>query len=243
MRDEAAPSRFSPVFEVQCLRAAACDWRLSRGDVGVLAVILKHCDAEGRAFPGPSRIAAEARLAVRNVKNSLVALERLHYIRVVRPGPRKRNSFVVLEPPACPTRDARITRSLAAARDARITPTGDAGIQQLGMRASHELALELTSELTLSQTRTGAAGRPVQQVDRPRQSAPTKGNTAGQGGRVEPGRALTLQAEEQVYRIRHDHTFGLIDDQERDRQLRTLYSSPSSYQPPPAGSRQAVARG
>ncbi len=99
MSDESGKGRISPVDEAKLLRAAACDWRLSRGDVGVFAVILMHCDEQWHAFPGPTLIAHEANLAVTNAKASLRHLEELQYIRVIRPGLRKANRYVVLESP------------------------------------------------------------------------------------------------------------------------------------------------
>ena len=104
MANEAGNGRISPVDEAQLLRAAACDWRLSRGDVGVLAVILAHCDDKWRAFPGPTTISKQARLAVTNVKASLKHLETLYYIEVIRPGLRKANRFIVQESPSVPSR-------------------------------------------------------------------------------------------------------------------------------------------
>lgn len=157
--------RIKPVEEVQLLRAASCDWRLSRGTLGVFAVILKHCDADRRAFPGPTRIAKEARLAVTNVKGCIAQLERLRYISVDRPGLRKANRFQVLHSPNCLPRHARMprfTRKCAADErpsghtdipsstpdwkrptgHTRMQPTRHAGMTQLGIRARHEVAFK-----------------------------------------------------------------------------------------------------
>lgn len=106
MSDEHRKGRISPVDEVHLLRDAACDWRLSRGDVGVYAVILEHADENGLAFPGPTRIGEMANLATSNVKKSLRHLEALRYIRVHRPGPRRANRYEVLDSPSIPTRKA-----------------------------------------------------------------------------------------------------------------------------------------
>ena len=109
----ATNERISPVDEVQLLRAAACDWRLSRGDVGVFAVILKHCDADLRAFPGPTLIAKEARLSVTSVKASIRQLEEWRYLTVERPGLRRRNRYLVLSSPVVRSRSStRMTREL-----------------------------------------------------------------------------------------------------------------------------------
>lgn len=106
MSDEPRKGRISPVDEVQLLREAACDWRLSRGDVGVYAVILQHADEDGLAFPGPTRIGELSHLAISNVKKSLRHLEALRYLHVHRPGPRRANRYVVLDSPSIPTRKA-----------------------------------------------------------------------------------------------------------------------------------------
>lgn len=114
MSDEPRKGRISPVDEAQLLRAAACDWRLSRGDVGVYAVILQHADEDGHAFPGPTRIGQLAHLAVSNVKKSLKHLEDLKYIYVHRPGPRRANRYVVQDPPTVPSRKrAKAIREVA----------------------------------------------------------------------------------------------------------------------------------
>lgn len=106
--DEEGRGRISPVEEVELLRAAACDWRLSRGDVGVFAAILMHCDADGEAFPGPTRLSQLARLAVTNVKACIRHLEQLRYIEVVRPGLRKANRYRILQSPkVMPRKHAR----------------------------------------------------------------------------------------------------------------------------------------
>lgn len=174
MANEPGTGRISPVDEVQLLRAAACDWRLSRGDVGVFAVILAHCDTDQRAFPGPALIAKRARLSVTSVKSSIRQLEEWRYLKVERPGLRKRNRFQVLPSPTVIPRSivatARelhlpsaslgqrggwsrgVTQSKAteaqATGQAQQHPTGQARLHQLGKRARHESTLEGTSEST-----------------------------------------------------------------------------------------------
>lgn len=146
--------RIAPVDEVQLLRAAACDWRLSRGDLGTLAVILRHCNAEWVAFPGPKTIAEKARLAVTNVKACIRRLEKFRYIEIERRGLRKKNRYRILSSPTCPTRRAGIPRFKSATGRADIPSsenpsgyagihqTGHAGIQKLGMPARHEDAFK-----------------------------------------------------------------------------------------------------
>lgn len=99
MADDSGKDRMHPVDEAQLLRAAACDWRLSRGDVGVLAVILKHADGEWLAFPGHRLIAEQARLAPSNVPHSIHKLERYGYLSVIRRGQRKRQDYRLLQSP------------------------------------------------------------------------------------------------------------------------------------------------
>lgn len=163
-------SRIEPVEEVHVLRSAAFDHRLSRGDVGVLAAVLQHCDATGFAFPGPSLIANLANLATTNAKRSLRKLEELGYLRVVRRGERRRSEYLVQAPPPIPTRRASVpssnlkkghdsareraqfaTRADACARVTgyeSITATGDAGVRNLGTLARHESTSEFTYEST-----------------------------------------------------------------------------------------------
>lgn len=91
--------RIEPLDEIRILRAAACDWRLSRGDVGVLAAVLRHADDSWLAFPGTRIISGLARLAASNVITSIGKLERFGYLRVTRRGQRKRQDFQLLTPP------------------------------------------------------------------------------------------------------------------------------------------------
>ena len=173
MANEPGSGRISPVDEIQLLRAANCDWRLSRGDVGVFAVILLHCDDRCRAFPGPTLISKVARLATSNVKSSLRRLEELRYLEVERPGLRRANRYRVLESPMVP--DQKTARMVAGMRrelglrtspalgmrtgpdkkaaNRATRPAGDHQLglptgRQLGLPAGHEVALEGTSEST-----------------------------------------------------------------------------------------------
>lgn len=165
--------RLTVLDELQALRSGTLDWRLSRGDLGVLAVLLKHSNAAGESWPGPSRIADLANLAVSNVKASLRRLEELRYIAVTRPGPRKKNRFTVLTSPAVPSQKAaramaKCARELgiragpvakpsrAATGPADRTATRPADRPELGMRAGHELASELAIELTAKSARMQA---------------------------------------------------------------------------------------
>lgn len=169
MTDE---SRISPVEEARALRQAACDWRLSRGAIGVYAVILEHCNAAGQAFPGPALIARKARLAVTNVKACIGMLEELKYIEVERPGLRKKNRYrVTFRQQSIRPRLAGIPSSLKAAAAkkkanssrvhtqlhsghdaptgyAGMHSTGYAGVNKLGMPARQEVAFKSLSEST-----------------------------------------------------------------------------------------------
>lgn len=87
------------VDEIHLFRAAACDWRLSRGDVGVYASILDHADDTWLSFPGTRTMSEQARLAPSNVVTSVEKLERLGYIRVTRRGQRKRQDYQILQSP------------------------------------------------------------------------------------------------------------------------------------------------
>jgi hypothetical protein len=163
----AANERIAPVDEIQLLRAAACDYRLSRGDLGVFAVILEHCDADLCAFPGPALIARKARLSVTSVKNSIRQLEEWRYLKVERPGLRKRNRFQVLPSPtvlpraAFETGQVSLTSSRLSKRgnwsrgvaqsgsklkaptgQAQQPPPGQARLHQLGKSARQEVAFK-----------------------------------------------------------------------------------------------------
>ncbi len=123
MADEGVKSWISPVDEVQLLRAAACDWRLSRGDIGVYAVILKGADRDWLSFPGTRLIAEKARLAASNVGTSIEKLERLGYLKVIRRGQRKRQDYQLLQSPklaeSAPARKSSGFGNSAPARKSR----------------------------------------------------------------------------------------------------------------------------
>lgn len=144
----------SPVVEVQALRAAACDWRLSRGDVGVYAVLLRHADAAGLTYPGPALISRDAHLAVPNVKASIVRLARAGYIRIERRGLRRANHYHLQRSPKVPDRpktgnagipsrsprddddeSGNWERTHTQFDEHDSSPTGYAGIPELGMPA------------------------------------------------------------------------------------------------------------
>lgn len=131
-----ADERIKPVDEAQLLRAACCDWRLSRGHLAVYAVMLEHANAEWQTFVGPKTMSRLGRLALPNVKASVRRLEELKYIKVTRPGLRKKNLYQILEPPDCPSRktvDAmkKINQMFKTSGIARIPSSG----QSLGSRA------------------------------------------------------------------------------------------------------------
>lgn len=150
------------------MRSAACDWRLSRGDLGVFAVLLQHCDQAGACRPGPARISTMANLATSNVKASLGRLEELAYIRVHRPGPRKANRYQVLDSPAIPCRrtaeqlgKVRAELGLPAGLDAVATsePTRSAGRPHLGPPAGLDTGSESKPTRPAGRSPTRPAGR------------------------------------------------------------------------------------
>lgn len=99
-------ARLSTLDELHALRAAALDWRLSRGDLGVYAVLLKHSDGNGLTFPGPALISRSAKLAVPNVKVSIAKLASLQYLSIKRRGLRRANHYHLQDSPAVPPRPA-----------------------------------------------------------------------------------------------------------------------------------------
>jgi hypothetical protein len=76
--------RISPVDEAVMLRHAACDWRMSRGDIAVYAVLLEHSNEHFTSYPGPQRIATKAHLTITNVRKALGRLETFEYIEILR---------------------------------------------------------------------------------------------------------------------------------------------------------------
>jgi hypothetical protein len=95
-------ARIAPVDEVRLLRAASCDRRLSRGDLGVFAVLLQHCDDSWLAYPGIRRLSTSARLAFSNVLASIERLETFAYVRVIRRPQGSRQDYQVLQSPEIP---------------------------------------------------------------------------------------------------------------------------------------------
>lgn len=102
MPEAGGKPRIAPVDEARLLRAACCDRRLSRGDLGVLAVLLEHCDDSWLAYPGIRRLSTSARLAFSNVLASIERLETFAYIRVIRRPQGSRQDYQVLQSPEVP---------------------------------------------------------------------------------------------------------------------------------------------
>lgn len=151
--------------ELHALRAAACDWRLSRGDVAVFAVLLKHADAEGLTFPGPSLIGGAAHLAVSNVKVSLKRLEAYRYIETERRGERRANRYWILESPKVPSqKTARLIRQAGRELGMRAGPVAKpsrgAREPKLGMRAGPDWEDGAAPTGYAGRLATGYAGRP-----------------------------------------------------------------------------------
>lgn len=153
--------RIAPVDEVTLLRAAACDGRLSRGDVGVLAVILRHCDSEWLAWPGIRTIAEQARLTTSSVAASLDRLERVGYVRVIRRGQRKRQDYQVLTSPSVPRsapvhKDSRFGKSAPVHKDSSENPSvpvkPDASVLVDRKDLFRSTGTEGTSEITFEDT-------------------------------------------------------------------------------------------
>lgn len=73
--------RYSLLSRWHALRTAACDSRLARSDVGVLAQILEHINREtGEAYPGMGRIARLANVDRRTVVRCVAKLTALGYV-------------------------------------------------------------------------------------------------------------------------------------------------------------------
>lgn len=102
MPEDGGKARIAPVDEVRLLRAACCDRRLARGDLGVLAVILEHCDDSWFAWPSIRRLSDRARLTKTNATEAVRRLERFGYIRVTRKGEGKSQDYQVLASPEIP---------------------------------------------------------------------------------------------------------------------------------------------
>lgn len=157
----ATNERIAPVDEVQLLRAACCDWRLSRGDLGVFAVILKHANAEWFARPGTRTIADQARLAASNVASRLENLERNGYLKVIRRGQRKCQHYQLLDPPplrrSAPARKSSgFSKSAPANKSSSenpsapmdVRPSAPVDVKNLLLSIGTECTYEITSEIT-----------------------------------------------------------------------------------------------
>ena len=82
------------VHKFELLAAAACDETLTRADVAVLAVILRHHNADkGEAWPGINRIADQAKLHRSNVLRAVARLEAAGWVQVKRPERGKSNRY------------------------------------------------------------------------------------------------------------------------------------------------------
>lgn len=124
MGDERRKERIAPVDEARLLRAAACDWRLSRGDVGVFAVILEHADDSWLSFPGIRLLSEKAHLANSNVLTSIGKLEGFGYITVLRRGQGRRQDYRVMASP-------EIVETAPVRRNSGFAPIRSCGQEQL----------------------------------------------------------------------------------------------------------------
>ena len=111
---------------VRCFKALACaatDARLSRGDLGCLAVILDRYNVqEGAAWPSITRLASEANLATRNVVNSIRKLVEHGYLEIEHGGIGKSNRYR----PTFKATDVGVTTDVSISSDADITARADA---------------------------------------------------------------------------------------------------------------------
>ncbi|WP_157475269.1 hypothetical protein [Lysobacter sp. Root494] len=155
--------------ELHALRHACMDWRLARGDLAVYAVLLKHADAGREAYPGPKRISSQAAIAVSNVKVSLRRLEDLKYIRVIRPGLRKANRYVISDSPAIPSKEkAAAMREIASLLGMQAGPdprrpraaSNPQRTRNLGMQAGPDDARGVSASRHAGMTATGYARSP-----------------------------------------------------------------------------------
>lgn len=135
------------------LTAAACDSRLSRGDLGCLAVILNRYNVqEGAAWPGISRIAREANLASRNVVHSIKRLADYGYVLVDHGNVRKANRYTPTfrQSDDLSTGDVDVTAPTDAddisPSDADITTPSDADDRGLLMPASPQVLMPTSNE-------------------------------------------------------------------------------------------------
>lgn len=138
---------------------ATLDPRLSRGDLGVLMVILEHSGVNGSAFPGTVRIARFTKLSPRSVKRSVAKLAKAGYLTVRRRDCGKSNVYSVelglAESAPCVTDAAGNLRAVGTQK----SPPGDSCVLQprdsVGLGGTSKLSPELSSEpseLTLGKT-------------------------------------------------------------------------------------------
>lgn len=148
------------------LFVAALDRRLSRGDLGVLMVILEHSDKQGRAFPGAFRIAKFANLNPRSVKRSVAKLARTGFLTVRRRELGLPNLYIVdlglAESAPCVT---GVAGDLQAIRTPKSPPRDNPVLQPRdadGLGGASRLSPELASEpskLTLEKSESDRANQ------------------------------------------------------------------------------------
>jgi predicted transcriptional regulator len=92
----------------QMLEAALGDFRLTRADCSVLAVILSHVDQDGEAWPGITRITKRAGVSRRTAIRAISALEAADYFCIKRDFGRV-NTYQVQEINPAPTGDTSDT--------------------------------------------------------------------------------------------------------------------------------------
>lgn len=130
------------VHKFEALAAACCDPRLSRGDLAVLAVILRHLNNQtGAAFPGVNKVAVDARLDRRSVIRGVQHLESLGFIEVERGAKGKSNRYR----PSAPSSGVYATSDTHA--------TSDGCVTQLVAPVSPEVVTPVSPELRLKQLR------------------------------------------------------------------------------------------
>jgi predicted transcriptional regulator len=133
----------------KALSAAATDPRLSRSDVGCLAVLIDRYNLEkGAAWPSVNRLASEASLHRSNVIRALQRLEELGYITIARGGMGKANRYH----PTFKSGSANATSSEDATSSAVATSggavTGSANATELVAPARLELVAPARPEHT-----------------------------------------------------------------------------------------------
>ena len=147
--------------EHRALRAAAQDYRLNRGDVGVYSVLLMHA-RDGVAYPGPTRISEMARLAISNVKEALERLEALKYIAVLRTKARVKNRYRLLQPPTGQSRKAARARAEAMKElGMRAGPVARRSKAQVAAARGEELGMRAGPVAGTAPIATGDACRPA----------------------------------------------------------------------------------